>query len=211
VTGVELGAAEVQVPLVLRRGGRISGRVTDERTGGPLALVRVEVERSLVAGASVVPMRASALTDDDGRFSIEGVEPGRCSIHAYALDHVPRAISGIEVVAGRDAGPVEITLRAGVEGVGERFDFVGIGVMVSVDGEALQVTGLVEGGGAARAGIVEGDLLIAIDGVPVAELLDFGEAVEALRGREGSEVLLRVEREEGEPFEVIVVRSRLRG
>lgn len=211
VLDVELGASEVEVPLVLPGGGRISGRVIDERTGSPVSLVRVEVERSLVAGASVVPLRASALTDDDGTFEIDGVEPGRCSIHAYALDHVPRAISGLEVVAGVDAGPVEIALRPGAEGVEERFDFVGIGVMVRVDGETLRVTGLVEGGGAERAGLLEGDRLLAIGGVPLAELIDFGEAVQALRGREGTEVLLQVERDEGEPFEVIVIRSRLQG
>ncbi|MCX4247076.1 carboxypeptidase regulatory-like domain-containing protein [Paraliomyxa miuraensis] len=211
VSSVELDASAVEVPLVLPAGGTISGRVIDERTGAPVPRARVEVERSLGAGASVAPLRASALSDDEGRFEIRGVEPGRCSIHAYALDHVPRAISGLQVVPGADAGPVEIALRPGSDGVGERFDFVGIGVMVRVDGDALRVTGLVEGGGAERAGLLEGDRLLSVDGVPLSELIDFGEAVQALRGREGTEVLLQVQRGEDEIFEVIVIRSRLQG
>lgn len=211
VPGVEVDATDVEVPLVLRRGGRISGRVIDERTRAPVALARVEVERSLAAGASVAPLRASALTDDAGAFEIRGVEPGRASLLAYALDHVPRTISGLEVVAGADAGPVEIELRPGAEGVGERFDIVGIGVMVRVDGETLHIDGVVEGGGAERAGLVVGDRVLAIDGVPLGDLIDFGEAVQALRGREGTEVLLAVERDGGEPFEVVAIRSRVQG
>jgi hypothetical protein len=208
---VEVGAGEVEVSLVLPAGGRISGRVVDEATGHAVALARVEVERSLAAGPSVTPLRSSALTDEAGAFEIRGVEAGRCSIHAYALGYTPRAISGLQVEAGADAGPVEVALRPAEGGAGAVFDIVGIGVMVRVDGEALRVDGMVAGGGAERAGLAVGDLLLAIDGVPVAELLDFGEAVQALRGREGTEVVLLVEREGVEPFEVAAVRSRIQG
>jgi C-terminal processing protease CtpA/Prc len=86
------------------------------------------------------------------------------------------------VEAGADAGPVEVALRPAEGGAGAVFDIVGIGVMVRVDGEALRVDGLVAGGGAERAGLLVGDRLLAIDGVPVVELLDFGE-VAAMRSR----------------------------
>jgi hypothetical protein len=209
--GVEVGGVEVELSLVLPAGGRISGRVLDETTGEAVALARVEVERSLAAGPSVAPLRSSALTDDAGAFEIRGVEAGRCSIHAYALGYTPRAISGLQVEAGADAGPVEVSLHPADDAAGAVFDIVGIGVSVRVDGEALRVDGVIEGGGAERAGLLVGDLLLAVDGVPVAELLDFGEAVQALRGREGTEVTLLVEREGAEPFEATAVRSRIRG
>lgn len=208
---VEVGAAEVELSLSLPAGGRITGRVVDETTGEPVALARVEVERSLAAGPSVAPLRASALSDDAGAFEIVGVEPGRTSIHAYALGYAPRSLSGVEVEAGADAGPVEVSLRPADDAAGQSFDIVGIGVMVRVDGEALRVAGLVPGGGAERAGVAMGDLLLAVDGVPLSELLDFGEAVQALRGREGTEVVLLVERGEAEPFEVTAIRSRVQG
>lgn len=211
VRDVEMGTAEVVVALVLPEGGRISGRVIDASTGEPLALARVEVERSLAAGASITPMRSSALTDDAGAFEIHGVEPGRCSVYAYALDYAPRAISGLEVEAGADAGPVEVALRPAADAAGEVFDIVGIGVMVQVDGETLRVSAVIEDGGADRAGIVVGDLLLEIDGIPVVGLVDFGGAVQALRGREGTEVRLGVAREGVEPFEVTAVRARVRG
>jgi hypothetical protein len=210
---VEVGAAEVELSLVLPAGGRISGRVVDETTGEAVELARVEVDRSLAAGPSVAPLRSSALTDDTGAFEIRGVEAGRCSIHAYALGYGPRAISGLQVEAGADAGPVEVSLRPAedADAGGQAFDIVGIGVKVRVDGEALRVDGVIEGGGGERAGLLVGDLLLAVDGVPIAELLDFGEAVQALRGREGTEAVLLVERGEAEPFEATAVRSRIRG
>lgn len=211
VRDVELGTAEVVVALVLPEGGRISGRVLDASTGEPLALARVEVERSLAAGASIAPLRSSALTDDAGAFEIDGVEPGRCSVYAYALDYAPRAISGLEVEAGADAGPVEVALHPAADAAGEVFDIVGIGVMVQVNGETLRVGAVIEDGGADRAGIVAGDLLLEIDGIPVVGLVDFGGAVQALRGREGTEVRLGVAREGVEPFEVTAVRARVRG
>ncbi len=211
VRDVELGAGEVVLALVLPDGGWISGRVVDETTGEAVALARVEVERSLAAGASIAPLRSSALTDERGAFEIHGVEPGRGSVYAYALGYAPRALAGLEIEAGADAGPVEVTLRPAEDAVGEVFDIVGIGVMVQVEGEALRVGAVIEAGGAARAGVIVDDLLVEIDGVPVAALLDFGDAVQALRGREGTEVRLRVVRGEAEPFELIAVRARVRG
>lgn len=211
VRDVELGAGEVVLALVLPAGGRISGRVIDEVSGQAVALARVEVERSLAAGASIAPLRSSALTDDAGAFEIHGVEPGRTSVYGYALGYAPRALSGLEVEAGADAGPLELALRPAEDAAGEVYDIVGIGVMVQVEDEVLRVGAVVEDGGAAKAGVLAGDALVAIDGVPVAALLDFRDAVQALRGREGTEVRLQVVRGEAAPFEVIAVRARVRG
>ena len=209
--GVELGSGTVELSLVLPAGGEIHGFVRDASGSAPIASARVEVERGLASGPSVAPLRSSAVTDDRGAFTIRGVEPGRHSVHVSALGYAPRSLSGLEVEAGGTVGPIDIDLSTTDAAGGQAFDIVGIGVMVRVDGEALVIAGLVEPGGAATAGLREGDRIVRIDGVAVTELLGFGEAVQALRGREGTEVMLKIEREGTEPFEVGVIRSRIRG
>ncbi|MCH9687146.1 MAG: carboxypeptidase regulatory-like domain-containing protein, partial [Deltaproteobacteria bacterium] len=211
VGGVEVGAGIVEVSLVLPDGGSIAGRVVDAGSGKAVAQARVEVERGIAAGSSITPARSSALTDVDGAFVVRGVEPGRHSVYAYALGFAPRALSGIEVTAGVEAGPVEIALSPAEDATGEVFDFVGIGVMIRVEDEVLSISGLVPDGGAEAAGILPGDAVIAIDGIGVTGFVSLGEAVQSLRGREGTEVVLTVQRGEAEPFDVTVVRSRIRG
>ncbi len=208
---VQVGAAMENVALVLPAGGTISGRITDAASGGAVASARVEVEGGLAPGPSVARMRSSTVSDDDGQFVIRGVSAGRHSVHAYALGYAPRSLSGIEVEAGRQSGPLEIALTAAADAAGEVFDFVGIGVMIAVDGEVLSIRDLVPGGGAERAELQAQDRILAVDGLPLASFTDFGEAVQALRGREGTEVLLTIGRGDAEPFEVPVVRSRIRG
>ncbi len=211
VRGVELGTEEVELALVLPEGGRIAGRVTDAASGDAVELARVEVERSMAAGASIAPLRSSALSDEGGAFVIRGVEAGRHSIYAYALGYAPRSLSGLEVEAGGEVGAVEIALTPADDAAGEVFDIIGIGVMIKVDGDVLQVSGVIEDGGAERAGVVVQDRIIAIDAVPISAWPDFGQAVQALRGREGTEVVVTIERGEQEPFGLTVLRSRIRG
>lgn len=211
VNGIEVGSAVVEIELVMRVGGRISGRVTDAATGAPVSRARVEIEGALAAGPSVAPLRTSTVSDDDGVFVLRGVEPGRRSIHAHAIGFAPRTISGLEVTSEGELADVELALSPAEDARGEAFDIVGIGVEVRVEGEALEILGVLEGGGASRAGLAEGDRVLAIDGIETGELLTFGEAVQALRGREGTEVTLLVARGEGAPFEVVATRHRIRG
>jgi len=67
----------------------------------------------------------------------------------------------------------------------------------------------VESGGAAEAGLVAGDLILRIDGRPVAEL-GFQNAIQALRGPEDSSVQLQVRRPGPPPSELsLTVYRRL--
>ncbi|MFP3344737.1 PDZ domain-containing protein, partial [Halomonas sp. SIMBA_159] len=60
---------------------------------------------------------------------------------------------------------------------------------------------------AARAGIRAGDVIIAIDGKPIATI----EAMEPLRGKPGTQVTLTLVREgRDKPFDVTVKRETIR-
>lgn len=55
----------------------------------------------------------------------------------------------------------------------------------------LVVGSVLEGGGAAEAGIAAGDHIVAIDGVPVSTM-DFGGAMQRIRGPVGTTVVLTI-------------------
>ena len=71
--------------------------------------------------------------------------------------------------------------------------------------QGVRVAQVPEDGPAARAGLNEGDRLLAIDGVPVAGLSS-AEVQKRLSGEVGSVAVLRIERS-GETLEVRVERA----
>jgi C-terminal processing protease CtpA/Prc len=90
-----------------------------------------------------------------------------------------------------------------------RTELAGIGVSISPRGDALTVTGIAPGGGAAEAGLARGDVILRIDGRPVGEL-GFGGSVDAIRGAEGTSVLLTLRRGQS-TFDVRVPRRLVQG
>ena len=73
--------------------------------------------------------------------------------------------------------------------------FVGVGVSITEheDGTAIVVQGLITGGTAEEAGIIPGDLIIAVDGESVSTL-GYDAAIDRVRGKEGTRVKLTVKR-----------------
>ena len=105
--------------------------------------------------------------------------------------------------------PVEIALRPLAPGEEPRTELAGIGVGIAPRGEALVVTSVSPGGGAAEAGLRPGDAILRVDGEAVTEL-GFGGAVNAIRGPEGTSVLLSIRRGD-RTFDVRVPRRLVRG
>src|SRR5262249_39023755 len=86
--------------------------------------------------------------------------------------------------------------------------FGGGGVEVSMEADGLKVVTPIDGTPAARAGVVPGDIIAAIDGAPV-QGLTLNQAVERLRGPLNSAVRLKIMRG-GRPIEVVLVREQIR-
>ncbi len=87
-------------------------------------------------------------------------------------------------------------------------EFVGIGVQIEVREGKLIVVAPLEGSPAERAGIRAGDVILEIDGRST-EGITLEEAVELLRGEEGTPVRLKVQHEDGTIEEITVVRERI--
>ncbi len=89
-------------------------------------------------------------------------------------------------------------------------EFEGIGAFVNMDETGrLEIVGMFEDGPAERAGMLEGDRVLEVDGVSIVGISLY-EAIGLIRGPANSKVTLLVEREDvSELFEVVVTRARL--
>ncbi len=81
---------------------------------------------------------------------------------------------------------------------------VGIGVELKTHERGVLVTGVIENGPAAGAGIRKGDLFVAIGGRNIAGM-GLGQAADLIGGPQGSSVNLQIERQ-GQVFQVSVPR-----
>lgn len=89
-------------------------------------------------------------------------------------------------------------------------EFEGIGAFVGLDEEGkVEIVEPFEGGPADQAGIRAGDRVLEVNGVSILGVTLY-EAIGLIRGPEGTEVTLLIEREGvAEPFKVTVTRARL--
>ena len=106
---------------------------------------------------------------------------------------------------GQTLGPITIALTQLAEGEQPSVELVGIGTALSADGDALRVDRVIAGSGAEAAGIVVGDHVTAIDGIPVAPLGVEG-AVAKIRGAAGTTVTITLRR--GDQTVQLVVQRR---
>ena len=94
------------------------------------------------------------------------------------------------------------SLKADTSGI-----FGGVGLEITVRGGWVTVVSAVDGTPAFRAGIQPGDRILKIDGQSTREM-DLADAVKAMRGKQGSRVLLNISRQGvKQPFDVSVVRE----
>ncbi|HAV70809.1 MAG TPA: peptidase S41, partial [Stenotrophomonas sp.] len=87
------------------------------------------------------------------------------------------------------------------------YDGIGVELQQQPDNSSLKVISPIDDTPATRAGILAGDLIIAIDGKPISAI----EATEPLRGAAGTKVVLTLVREgKPKPFDVTVTRETIR-
>lgn len=195
------------VTLTLARGGRIEGVVTS--AGEPLAGATIALEGRLGEGSAAVPLLATAVSGPDGHYVLEGVGETLSSVRVSADGHHHRILGGLLLRPGATQ-TVDVDLTPLEDGEEPRTELAGIGVVLMPRGEALMVGRVVEGGGAAAAGLSRGDLVLAVDGHPVTEL-GFGGTIDRIRGVEGSRVILRIQRHgEDAPTDIAITRQRVR-
>src|ERR1700694_4191621 len=90
-----------------------------------------------------------------------------------------------------------------------RGEFGGLGIEVSMENGLIKVVSPIDDTPAARAGLKPGDFITHLNGDPV-QGLTLPEAVEKMRGPENSEVTLRIRRAGKDPFDVKLVRAKIK-
>jgi len=107
-------------------------------------------------------------------------------------------------------GPLKVELEPTGEGEEPRLEMEGIGAVLSASNDSLVIARILDGGGAAQAGLAVGDEILSVDGRPVTEL-GFNGSIQRIRGPEGSCIPLTVRKADGRLTQTVVCRSRVRG
>jgi hypothetical protein len=199
------GATDIR--LVLSKGAVLRGSVVAGDDGRPVPYARVLREAS-GGGASAAPANTGTVARPDGTFELTGIPPGPLSISISAGGYHPKIEAAMTAADGQTLGPITIALTKLAEGEEPRVELVGIGIVLAPDGDALRVERVITDGGAAAAGIVAGDRVVALDGLPVAPLGVDG-AIAKIRGIAGTTISVTLRRGD-QPLELIVQRRKLR-
>ena len=84
--------------------------------------------------------------------------------------------------------------------------FGGLGIEITLEKGMVKVVSPIDDTPAAKAGLQPEDYIIAVDDESIIGL-QLSQAVEKLRGKVGSKVTVKVQRNQGEPFDVTIVRD----
>ena len=89
--------------------------------------------------------------------------------------------------------------------------FTGIGVEITVDREDMNITVItpISGSPAEAAGIMSGDKILKVNGIPVSGN-ELNEAIQMIKGKEGTEVTVSIYREPtGDMFDLKIIRGEI--
>lgn len=198
---LRLAAGEkARADFKLPPGGTVVGLVADRQSKQPLEGVSVSLEREDLSALAVSGTR----TEGMGRFVLPGVQAGRQSLLIAGAGHHARIVVA-EVESGRATAMLHVELTPVKEGESPQLELVGIGAVISPEGDVLVLREVLPGGGAAEAGLVAGDAIVSIEGQSVLNL-GFGGGIDRLRGNEDTSVLVSVRRADGSLADVWVPR-----
>ena len=117
-------------------------------------------------------------------------------------DAIRGMLSGLDPHSSYLVGEDYEVLQEGTSG-----EFGGLGIEVGMENGFIKVISPIDDTPAARAGIKTGDLIVRLDGKPVKGM-NLDEAVENMRGKPGSEIVLTIVREgEDQPLKMTIARD----
>ncbi|HET9627174.1 MAG TPA: carboxypeptidase regulatory-like domain-containing protein [Kofleriaceae bacterium] len=201
-TPTTLAAGTTDARLVFSAGTTLTGRVIDrdDRTPVPYANITFDPPTSWTRED-----RGGTAARADGTFELTGITAGPLRLRVFARDYATQVLAPLTAEDDVPLGPLTIELGKGSE---RGVDLVGIGVRFLREGNGLRVTSVISPGGAFDAGVQVDDVILSIDGTPVAVLGTEG-ALARITGAVGSTVTLDLDRG-GRPIQLVVERRLVR-
>src|SRR5262249_49158869 len=142
-------------------------------------------------------------TDANGAFTFPGVpSDGPFSLRVAHPTYRTRIMT---MTLRGGSGNERIALHARGDG-GAESELAGIGAMLGQGPEGVMIQGVIEGGPAARVGLMSGDRLLFIDGVDATKMT-LSDCVQRLRGPEGTRVGIRISRGGVATIDVTILRA----
>lgn len=195
--------AEIEVDrLELGAAGIVEGTVVDEKGRG-VAGARVARDRAPTYVPAGGTLPGVAITDATGSFKLVDVAVGDAEIEAYAVDVGRGRVEHVRVDEGRTTSGVKIVLSPVAKGADTDLAPGGVAATLGeVEGRVV-VAAVAPGSEAERGGLLEGDEIVAIDGVAVTTTTSararlsgpLGVDVIVVVRRKGAEKSLRIARE----------------
>ena len=94
--------------------------------------------------------------------------------------------------------------------IGTKGEFGGLGIEITMEGGYIKVITPIDDTPAFKAGIEAGDLIVEIDNKSV-QGMSLGEAVDLMRGKIGTSILLTIAREgNNSPLEIKIIRDKIK-
>ena len=191
------------VILEMEPSAALTGHVTDARTGNPIegAFVKPAEWRSRALAEGV-----AAYTDAQGRYQLTALPGRRTSFTVEAEGYRKALVGGVEGKSDSElVRDFALTPKYGDDRAVS--ELTGIGAVLGRTREGVRVASLLEDGPAGEA-LDEGDVIVMVNGASARGRLR--QTVQAIRGEEGTDVVLWVKRGgQGEPERVVLTRQRV--
>jgi hypothetical protein len=198
---VDAGSVTRNVRLVLASGATFSGKVVDAETRKPVAGATFTLDTATTTGANAI---GSVESDASGAFVLSGVPSrGLFSVRVTHSGYRTKILSGLDT-RGSPTLTETVQLSPRGDGGGDS-ELAGIGAYLIPSAGGVMVAGVVPGGPAEKGGMRRLDRVNRIDGDD-ARAMPLAEAVQRLRGPEGSRLAVRIERE-GQMMDLNIVRA----
>ncbi len=196
---VSANQTTTNITLTVQEPGRVQGTVIDRATGNPLA-------GATVALTSTNRATLTTKTDAQGRYTLEGVSPGRQSVRVSMPKYTTQFAAGVEVSPGGTTTQ-DVDLEKGNAKRG--FSFHGIGATLEKRDSGIIIRNVMQGSPALDAGVKDGDAILSIDGKST-ENMRVIDAVELIRGQEDSPVTLDISRPNQGRLTITVIRGKVK-
>jgi hypothetical protein len=191
------------VVLEMEPSASLTGTVTDSSTGNPIegAFVKPAEWRSRALAEGV-----AAYTDAQGRYRLSALPGRRTSFTVEAEGYRKALVGGVE--AKSDGELVrDFALNPEYSDDQPLSELTGIGAVLGRSRQGVKVARIIDDGPAADA-LEAGDVIVMVNGMSARGRLR--QTVQAIRGEEGSDVVLWVKRSgTGEPERVVLTRQRV--